>query len=267
MNGRKRRIPKKLKADEKVPFIQHLEELRYRLIVSIVAVAVGTIVAFLFKERIFQFLAQPLLNALPPQNKHLIFTGLYEAFMVYLKASFLAGFMVSVPVIVYQIWAFVAPGLYVHEKKNVIPFVVFASLFFVGGAFFGYYVVFPYGFRFFLGFAGDFIQPLPSMKEYLSFATRLLLAFGVVFELPIFIFFLTRIGVVDASKLKKGRKYAIPIVFTAAAILTPPDVITQLLMAAPLLLLYEVGIWVSVFFGRKHSVDEEEAQSAETPPA
>ncbi len=258
------RIPRKIKHDEKVSFIQHLEELRYRLVVCLISVGIGTLVAYFFKEEIFKFMATPLLNALPPTDQQLIFTGLLEAFMVYLKASFFAGLMISVPVVLYQFWAFVAPGLYPQERRLVVPFILFASLFFLGGAIFGYYVVFPYGFQFFVGFGSEFIKPLPSMKEYLSFSTFLLLAFGIVFELPIFLFFLTRMGLVDPRTLKKGRRYAIPVIFIVAAILTPgPDPVSQCLMAGPLIVLYELGIWVSILFGKKR---QEEAPEAEEKP-
>jgi sec-independent protein translocase protein TatC len=270
MNRRRKKSRKKLKSNEKISFIEHLEELRYRFIMCFVAVGICTIVAFLFKEKVFRFLAVPLLEALPPDNKQLVFTGLYEAFMVYLKASLLAGFLAAAPIIFYQLWVFIAPGLYEQERKSLFPFVLFSSLFFVGGGLFGYYIVFPYGFRFFLGFANEFIQPLPTMREYLSFATRLLLAFGLIFELPILIFFLSRIGLVSAQTLKKGRRYAIPLVFAVAALFTPPDVVTQVFMALPLILLYELGIWVAVFFGKKPSKEdaldsEEEGPITEAP--
>ncbi|MGQ9859461.1 MAG: twin-arginine translocase subunit TatC [Thermodesulfobacteriota bacterium] len=259
----KPRLPRKLKPDEKVSFIEHLEELRYRLIVCLVSVLIGTVVAYVFKEEIFRFISTPLLRALPPGEQQLIFTGLLEAFVVYLKASFFAGLMLSVPVVLYQLWAFVSPGLYPRERKLALPFIFFASLFFLGGAVFGYYVVFPYGFQFFVGFGGDFIKPLPSMKEYLSFATFLLLAFGIVFELPIFIFFLAKLGLVHPRTLRKGRRYAIPVIFLVSAIMTPgPDPISQCLMAVPLCVLYELGIWVAVFFG-KPSRDEKEAAPQE----
>lgn len=259
----KPRLPRKLKPDEKVSFIEHLEELRYRLIVCLVSVLVGTVVAYIFKEEIFRFISAPLLKVLPPGEQQLIFTGLLEAFVVYLKASFFTGLMISVPVILYQIWAFVSPGLYPTERRLALPFILFASLFFLGGAVFGYYVVFPYGFQFFVGFGGDFIKPLPSMKEYLSFATFLLLAFGIVFELPIFIFFLAKLGIVHPRTLRKGRRYAIPAIFLVSAIMTPgPDPISQCLMAVPLCVLYELGIWVAVFFG-KPSREKEDASKAE----
>lgn len=250
----KPKFPRRLKPDEKVSFIEHLEELRYRLIVCLLSVLVGTVVAYVFKEEIFRFISEPLLKALPPQDRHLIFTGLLEAFMVYLKASFFAGLMISVPVILYQLWAFISPGLYPQERRLALPFIFFASFFFLGGAVFGYYVVFPYGFQFFVGFSGEFIKPLPSMKEYLSFATFLLLAFGIVFELPIFIFFLAKLGIVHPRTLRKGRRYAIPVIFMASAILTPgPDPVSQCLMAVPLCVLYELGIWVAVLFGKPSS--------------
>jgi sec-independent protein translocase protein TatC len=249
---------RRLQPEEKASFIEHLEELRSRLIICLLSIGVGTIVAYVFKEEIFQFIATPLLKVLPPGDQKLVFTGLLEAFMVYLKASFFAGLMASVPVILYQIWAFISPGLHASERKLALPFICFASLFFLGGAIFGYYVVFPYGFQFFVGFSGEFIRPLPSMKEYLSFSTFLLLAFGIVFELPIFIFFLTRLGIVKTRTLRKGRRYAIPIIFIVAAILTPgPDPVSQCLMAVPLCLLYELGIWVSVAFEKKRPPPED----------
>jgi sec-independent protein translocase protein TatC len=240
--------------------------LRYRLISCIVAVCVGAVVAYLFKEKIFEFLAKPLLEALPPENQQLVFTNLYEAFLVYLKAAFMAGLLGATPVLFYELWAFISPGLHANERRLILPFVLFSSLFFVGGAIFGYYVVFPYGFRFLLNYGGEFVKPLPSMREYLGFAMHLLLAFGVVFEMPIFIFLLSQMGVVDVKKLKKGRRFAIPIIFTVAAILTPgPDPFSQLMMAVPLLALYEIGILVVILFGRKPSSVDAGAKMGITP--
>jgi len=247
----KPKFPRRLKPDEKVSFIEHLEELRYRIIVCLISVLIGTVVAYLFREEIFRFISAPLLRVLPPGEQKLIFTGLLEAFVVYLKMSFFAGLMASVPVVVYQLWAFISPGLYPHERRLALPFIFSASFFFLGGAIFGYYVVFPYGFQFFVSFGGEFVKPLPSMKEYLNFASFLLLAFGLVFELPIFIFFLAKLGLVHPRTLKKGRRYAIPIIFFLSAIITPgPDPISQCLMAVPLCILYELGIWAAVLFGK-----------------
>jgi sec-independent protein translocase protein TatC len=152
---------------------------------------------------------------------------------------------------------FIAPGLYQHEKKYAIPFVVFSTILFVGGALFGYFIVFPFGFKFFLGFANEYIQALPSVKQYFSFSIKLLFAFGIVFELPVVAFFLSKMGIVTPEFLKKKRKYALLMTFVMAAILTPPDVITQLMMAGPLIILYEIGILVARMARRKKVTEEE----------
>jgi sec-independent protein translocase protein TatC len=236
--------------DEKLPFTAHLEELRRRLIICFIAVGIGFVISYVFSKRLFEILMQPLVAAMPPQEK-LIYTGLPEAFFTYLKVAFLAGLLLAVPVIMHQLWMFIAPGLYDREKRLFLPIVLLSSLFFLGGALFGYFVVFPFGFEFFMGFASDYVKPLPSMKEYLSFSAKLLFAFGVVFELPLFITFLAKLGIVSVAFLKAKRKYAILLFFVFAAILTPPDVITQVLMAVPLILLYEVSILGARVFGKK----------------
>jgi sec-independent protein translocase protein TatC len=151
---------------------------------------------------------------------------------------------------------FIAPGLYDKEKRLVLPVVFLSSVFFMGGALFGYFVVFPFGFKFFMGFASDYVRPLPSMKEYLGFSAKLLFAFGVVFELPLFVTFLAKLGIVNVRFLKAKRKYAILLFFVFASILTPPDVITQIMMAGPLILLYEVGILGARVFGKKEAKED-----------
>ena len=236
---------------EKIPFTEHLEELRKRLIVCFIAVGVGFVISYGFKEKLFQILTRPLIRVMQTGDK-LIFTGLPEAFFTYLKVAFLSGIILAVPVIFYEFWMFVAPGLYDKEKRLMVPIVVLSTIFFVGGAFFGYFIVFPYGFKFFLGFASEIIRPLPSMREYLSFASKLLLAFGIVFELPLIITFLARLGMVSVGFLKKNRKYALLLFFIGAAIFTPPDVVTQVMMALPLILLYEVSIVGARIFGKKN---------------
>ena len=227
--------------EKKIPFTAHLEELRRRLIVCFIAVGIGFVLSYGFKEKLFQILTRPLISVMETGDK-LIFTGLPEAFFTYLKVAFLSGIILSTPIIFYQFWMFVAPGLYDKEKRLMVPIVFLSTLFFVGGSFFGYFIVFPYGFKFFLGFASEIIRPLPSMREYLSFASKLLLAFGVVFELPLIITFLAKLGMVSVSFLKKNRKYALLLFFVGAAILTPPDVVTQIMMALPLMVLYEISI-------------------------
>ncbi|MBE9530892.1 MAG: twin-arginine translocase subunit TatC [Proteobacteria bacterium] len=235
----------------KIPFTEHLEELRKRLIICFTAVGIGFVLSYGFKEKLFQILTRPLIRVMQTGDK-LIFTGLPEAFFTYLKVAFLSGIILAAPVIFYQFWMFVAPGLYDKEKRLMAPIVFLSTFFFVGGAFFGYFIVFPYGFKFFLGFASEIIRPLPSMREYLGFASKLLLAFGLVFELPLIITFLARLGMVSVSFLKKNRKYALLLFFVGAAILTPPDVVTQIMMALPLMVLYEISIIGARIFGKKN---------------
>ncbi len=252
--------------DSKLPFTAHLEELRKRLITSFIAVGIGFVLAYGFKEYLFQILVQPLVKVMQPGDS-LIFTGLPEAFFTYLKVAFLAGLMLAAPVIIYQFWMFVAPGLYDREKRLMIPIVFLSSLFFIGGALFGYFIVFPWGFTFFLGFATETIRPMPSMKEYLGFSAKMLLAFGLVFELPLVITFLARLGVVSVDFLKKNRKYALLLFFVGAAILTPPDVVTQIMMALPLMVLYEISILGARMFGRKKTAVNAETDDAEASGA
>ncbi|MEE8399807.1 MAG: twin-arginine translocase subunit TatC [Desulfobacterales bacterium] len=241
--------------DEKIPFTAHLEELRSRLITAFAAVGIGFVLSYGFKEKLFQILTRPLIAAMGAGDK-LIFTGLPEAFFAYLKVSLLAGILLATPVILYQFWMFVVPGLYDKERRLIFPVVFLSSLFFAGGALFGYFVVFPLGFKFFLGFATDRIQALPSMREYLSFSSKLLLAFGLAFELPIVLTFLAKLGIVSVDFLKKNRKYALLLFFVGAAILTPPDVVTQVLMAIPLMGLYELSILGARLFGKKTPEEE-----------
>jgi sec-independent protein translocase protein TatC len=248
--------------DEKIPFTSHLDELRSRLIKCFIAVGVGFVASYGFKEVLFNILVRPLMKVMA-QGDHLIFTGLPEAFFTYLKVALLSGIMVGSPVILYQFWMFVAPGLYQKERRMMIPIVILSSFFFISGALFGYFVVFPWGFKFFLGFATESIRPLPSMKEYLAFSAKLLLAFGLVFELPMVLTFLARLGIVSVDFLKRNRKYALLLFFAGAAILTPPDVVTQVMMAVPLMLMYEISIIGARFFGKKKPEPEPEEDKDE----
>jgi sec-independent protein translocase protein TatC len=243
-------------SNEKMPFTSHLEELRSRLIRIFAAIGILFIICYFFKEKLFEVLTIPLVVSMP-DNSTMIFTSLPEAFFTYLKVSFFAAIFLASPYILYQIWNFISPGLYDSEKKYVIPFVLFSTIFFVGGSLFAYFVVFPFGFKFFLAFGTDLIRPMLSIREYLSFSFRLLLAFGIIFELPILMFFLSRVGLVNSRTLITKRKYAILLVFIIAALFTPPDVVTQVLMALPLMLLYEASVWV-VKMGEKKAASEEE---------
>lgn len=251
--------------EDKMPFTAHLEELRDRLIRCFIAVGVGFCIAYGFKEKLFAILTRPLIQVMG-QGDALIFTGLPEAFFTYLKVAFLAGIMLASPVILYQFWLFVAPGLYRKEKRVLIPIIVLSTFFFVGGSLFGYFIVFPYGFEFFLGFANEKIHALPSMKEYLSFSSKLLIAFGVVFELPLVLTAMARLGIVSVDFLKKNRKYALLLFFIGAAIITPPDVVTQIMMALPLMLLYEISIIGAKIFQRK-PLDADDSDVEDSNPS
>lgn len=244
--------------DEKQPFLTHLEELRKRLIYCAIAVGAGFTVCYGFSEELFKILIDPLMEQLPGEDR-LIFTNLPEMFFIYLKTAFISGILLTSPVIFYHIWMFIAPGLYKNEKQYIIPFIISSTVLFVGGGLFGYFIVFPFGFKFFLGYANDYIQALPSVKQYFSFAVKLLFAFGVVFELPVIIFFLSRMGIVTSDLLRKKRKYSILLTFALAAILTPPDVITQCMMAGPLIILYEIGIIIARLSEKQKSAGSETA--------
>ena len=236
--------------EKKLPLTGHLQELRKRLILSFIAIGIGFFVCYALKESLFDILAAPLIKMMPTDG-NLIFTSVAEAFFTYMKVAFIAGLILASPFVLYQVWAFVAPGLYRNEKRYVIPFVFLGSFFFALGIFFGYFAAIPIGFKFLLGYATDFIKPMPSMKEYLSFSIKFLLAFGLVFEFPVVLLLLARIGVVDSKKLARQRKYAILLIFIFAAVVTPPDLISQVLMALPLMGLYELSIILSKFFGKK----------------
>jgi len=230
--------------DEKIPLTSHLEELRKRIIVCFIAISIGFSISYYFSEQIFSILSRPL-TAVLPQGSSFIFTGITEAFFTYLKLSFFAGIFLSSPVIIYEIWRFVAPGLYEKEKRYVIPFVLFASIFFVAGVVFCYFIVLPAAFKFFVSYNTQYIRMLPSLGEYLSFSCIFLLSFGVVFELPVFIICLAKLGIITEKQLRSNRKLVIIGAFIVAAILTPtPDAINQCLMAVPLIILYEMSIFV-----------------------
>jgi sec-independent protein translocase protein TatC len=253
----------KTPTEEKLPITDHLEELRWRLIKSFTAVGVGFVVYYAFAEKIFNFLTSPLMQAMP-KGSHLIYTSLPEAFFTYMKVAFFTGLILSAPVIFYQIWKFVMPGLYENERKYVIPFVLVATFFFAVGVTFAFFVVFPVAFKFFMAYSTDNIVAYPSMKEYLGFTMKFLLGFGITFELPVFMFFLAKMGIVNAVMLRKNRKYAVLIVAIVAAILTPgPDVFSQCMLGIPLYILYEISIWVAQIVGKKKKLaktksDEEE---------
>lgn len=245
-------------AEEKLPLTAHLEELRKRLIRVMVVLGIGFGVCYTFKDWSFQVITRPLVEVLP-QHSSLIYTGLPEAFFIHMKIAFFASLFLTSPYTLFQIWKFISPGLYAKEKKYVIPFVISSTLLFVGGVLFGYFIALPPAFKFFVSFSTDALKPMVSFREYLGLTLKFLLAFGLSFELPVFMFFLTKLGIVDAAVLARQRRYAILVIFIAAAVLTPsPDVLSQILMAVPLMLLYEVSIGVAKFAGRQKVQEHDE---------
>ncbi len=237
--------------EKRLPLTAHLQELRKRLIFSFIAIGIGFVICYAFADTLFDVLAKPLMKIMPAGGS-LIFTSVAEAFFTYMKLGFIAGIILASPFVLYQIWAFIAPGLYRHEKRYIVPFVLGGTLFFILGVLFGYFVAIPVGFKFLIGYATDFIKPMPSMKEYLTFSIKFLLAFGLVFEFPVVLVLLARIGIIDSKMLAKQRRYAILLVFILAAVVTPsPDLLTQVLTAIPLIGLYELSILLSRIFGKK----------------
>jgi sec-independent protein translocase protein TatC len=234
---------------DRMTFLEHLDELRVRLMHSLGALVVGTIVCWGFHERIFHFLTQPLRNAYPAVK--FITTGPTEAFMMYMKMSFFVGIFLVAPYILYQVWAFIAPGLYAHEKAYAVPFIVAGSLFFLLGGGFGHYILFPTTFKFLYEFAGDDMQFLPKVDEYFEFYSWFLLGLGLVFQIPVIIFVLARIGIVTPGFLMRQFKFAVLVSFIVAAIVTPSaDVVNQTLLALPMMGLYLLGVLVAWMFGR-----------------
>lgn len=241
--------------DSKAPLIEHLIELRQRLLWSVAALTVAFLISIFFADEIFGILVQPLTDAFPAGEGKLIYTKLYEAFFVEIKVAMFAAFFLAFPIISNQLWAFVAPGLYANEKKAFLPFLIATPVLFIAGASLAYFIVMPTAFRFFLGFEGTVgglqQEALPAMGDYLSLVMQFILAFGVCFQLPVLLLLLNRAGIVSRQQLKGIRRYMIVGAFALAAILTPPDVVSQLMLGIPLILLYEVSLLIMWFTDRR----------------
>jgi len=252
--------------DNEGGFISHLTELRKRLINSFVFLIIFFILCYFFAEYIYGFLVDPFANAVKDDssNRRLIFTALQETFLTYLKVSFFTAFFITCPFILIQIWKFIAPGLYKHEKKAILPYLTLTPILFFLGGILVYYLIMPLAIKFFLSFESTGINTnLPiqleaKVNEYLSLVMKLIFAFGISFQLPVVLSLLARIGVVDSHFLKTRRKYVVVIIFAAAALLTPPDPITQIGLAIPLLILYELSIF-SVKFIEKKQLENSDA--------
>jgi len=231
--------------DHEAPVTEHLAELRKCIAVILASWVVCSIASFVYAEQIFGFLLAPAIDALAIEGGSLQAIAPGEIFFTYLKSALLAGFIVDLPIVFWQVWSFVAPGLYANEKKFVIPFVVSSTLLFAGGAAFGYTQVFPLVFSFFDSFSNEFVTSAWTMAEVFKLTTRLFLAFGIAFELPLFVFFLAISGVVSAGQLLRATPYAVLVIFIVAAILTPPDVVSQVLLGLPMVVLYLIGVGVA----------------------
>ena len=229
----------------RMSFLEHLDELRKRLLISVAALLGGFLAAFSVISYIFEFIMRPLQEILP-EGGRLVYTEPTEAFFLYIKIAALAGLVLAIPIILYQMWRFVAPGLYAREKKFAIPFVFFASAFFVGGALFSHYMLFPWAWTFLAGFTTDYMEFFPRIQPAFSLYVKLLLACGVVFQMPTVVFFLARVGAVTPGFLVRNTKYAILLIFVFAAVLTPTgDPVTLSLMAMPMVALYGLSIAIA----------------------
>src|SRR6195952_433983 len=242
------------------PFVAHLVELRDRLVRAIIAVRIVFAVVPVYPgpAALYDLLARPLVAQLPP-GSHLIATDVISPFLVPLKITLLAAFLVALPYVLYQLWAFIAPGLYNHEKRLVLPLVVSSTVLFLGGVAFCYFIVFGRVFHFIQAFAPKSVSVAPDIEAYLGFVLTMFLAFGATFEVPVVVVVLTRMGVVSVAKLKDFRGYFIVLAFIVAAVITPPDIVSQLSLAIPMCLLFEVGLWAAVLTVKKPVVEDEEA--------
>ena len=240
----------------RMSFLEHLDELRKRLIAILIGVAAGCVVAFVFLERIFRFIMVPLQQMLPEGGK-LITTEPTEYFMLYLKVGLLSGLLVAIPWVAWQVWLFVAPGLYSHEKRFAVPFVLFASVFFLAGAAFSHYIAFPVTWMFFIRFGtDDFVAFMPRMGPVFSLYVKMLLGFGAIFQMPVLVLALARMGVVTAGFLLRNFKYAVLIIFILGALLSPGgDIASQVMMAGPMLVLYVVSIGIAWVFQKRRRAD------------
>ncbi|MEO5330657.1 MAG: twin-arginine translocase subunit TatC [Magnetococcus sp. YQC-5] len=247
--------------NDTAPLLAHLIELRNRLMISVLAILIGFLICWGFSEQIFAFLIRPLREIMGPNDK-MIFTGLHEAFFTYLKVSAFAGLTLALPVILTQFWLFVAPGLYESEKKTFLPFLLMTPALFFLGAGLAYVFVFPMAFKYFLSFATPDIAAMPSISEYVGLIMTLMLAFGLVFEMPIGLLLFIKTGVISTQGLVDKRKYNIVLSFVIAGIITPPDPISQIMLAVPMLAMYEIAILLGRGIERKRDREAQQEKPA-----
>jgi len=236
-------------AEKEMTFLEHLEELRQRIIISLIAVGIFFVISYIFSKQLLSFILLPY-KKIVHQNP-LVFIAPVEAFLTYLKVAFFSGIFFASPVIIYEFWAFVSPALYPHEKRIAIPILLLSVIFFVGGCAFCYFLVLPIGLKYLIvGFSSEMLAPMISVGKYLSFSLIFILAFGLIFETPLILFFMNRLGLIELETLTKNRRVVIVGIFIIAAILSPPDVVSQVLLALPLILLYELTLIAIKIFGK-----------------
>jgi sec-independent protein translocase protein TatC len=245
-------------------FFEHVEELRARFMRALAVFFVGFIGAYFFSEQLLAVLRKPLFDVLPPAQQKLYYTNLFENFLTHLKISGYAAIFFLSPYFFFEIWNFMAPGLKERERKLVVPFITAATVFFIGGASFAYFVLFPVGFKYFINYGGPSDVPLLTIESYYGTALKLLMLFGLAFELPVFVCLLGAIGAVDAATLRTHRRTAIMIITVVSALFAPPDAISMLLLGGPLVLLYEASIWVVQWMGARRQLSEK--AESEKPP-
>lgn len=254
------------KSPDEMTFLEHLEDLRKRLWYAFLALLVGVVPGWIFSKQLYALLARPVTQYLPAGTK-LAFTTLTAPFMLYMKTAFLAAIFFTSPFIFYQLWLFIAPGLYKKERKYVFPFILFTTVFFLAGALFGYLIVFPWACRFFLSMGADF-QPVITVDQYFSFALRILLGIAAVFELPTLVYFLSKLGILTAGWMIKNFKYAVLVIFIVAAVITPtPDWVTQSIVAVPMLILYALSILIAFVVKRGKDREQRKSEAGESGQA
>jgi len=241
--------------DEKQPFLSHLKELRDRILVCVIAVGIAFVFTYYFKEKIFALLMEPFIKVMPLKSAF-IFTGITEAFVTYFKISVVSALFLTLPVLLYEFWGFVSPGLYEKEKRYVFPFIFWGSLCFLAGILFCYLAIIPFLYKFFVSYSAEFIIPMPDLKSYMNLTLKMLTIFGLIFELPLIAYYLTKAGIINYKMLSSKRRYVVLAIFIVSAMIVTTDAAGLILVAFPLWGLYEVSIFIAKFFGKKEILNE-----------
>jgi sec-independent protein translocase protein TatC len=241
--------------DDKQPFLSHLKELRDRILICLVAVGIAFVLTYYYKEKIFLILMEPFLKVMPSKSSF-IFTGITEAFVTYFKISIVSSLFLVLPVILYEFWSFISPGLYEKEKRYVYPFMFWGSLCFLSGIAFCYFVIMPFLYKFFISYSTEFIVPLPDLKSYMNLTLKMLALFGLLFEIPLVVYYLSKAGIVNYKVLASKRKYAVLAIFIVSAIIATSDAMGLIMVALPLWGLYEISILIVKLFAKKEILNE-----------